>query len=72
MGSCSGMLPFRSVEYMVPANYAGKALWLHQAYCLEFLGVSTFMPGLFLASLVFFVVNVWILGIVVSDVGVVC
>ena len=27
------------------------------------------MPGLFLASLFFFTVNVWILGIMVRDVG---
>lgn len=46
-----------------------QALWLHQAYNLEFLGVSTFLPGLFLASLFFFGVNIWILGIVLSDLG---
>ncbi|KAJ6018280.1 hypothetical protein N7451_001659 [Penicillium sp. IBT 35674x] len=46
-----------------------QALWLQQAYNLEFLGHSTFVPGLFLASLVFFAVNVWILSIIVSDGG---
>ncbi|PWY77019.1 hypothetical protein BO70DRAFT_388400 [Aspergillus heteromorphus CBS 117.55] len=45
----------------------GQALWLHQAYNLEFLGLSTFVPGLFLSSLGFFAVNVWILGVVVGD-----
>lgn len=46
----------------------GQAAWLQQGYQLEFLGRSTFVPGLFAAGLAFFVVNCWILGIVVSDV----
>ena len=47
----------------------GQAMWLQQGYRLEFLGESTFAPGLFLAGIVFFCVNCWILGIIVSDVG---
>lgn len=46
---------------------AGQAAWLQQAYRLEFLGQSTFFPGLLLASLAFFLVNCWILGIIVTD-----
>ncbi|KAI9376448.1 PIG-M-domain-containing protein [Aspergillus egyptiacus] len=48
----------------------GQALWLQQGFYLEFLGISSFVPGLFLSSLGFFAVNVWILGIIVGDVGV--
>lgn len=46
-----------------------QALWLHQAFQLEFLGVSTFVPGLWLASLIFYLVNCWILGVIITDVG---
>ncbi|KAL8809920.1 MAG: hypothetical protein Q9200_002998 [Gallowayella weberi] len=46
-----------------------QALWLHQAYRLEFLGLSTFIPGLFISGLLFFAVNTWILGIMVEDIG---
>jgi hypothetical protein len=46
-----------------------QALWLHQAFQLEFLGVSTFVPGLWLASLLFYLVNCWILGVIITDVG---
>lgn len=46
-----------------------QALWLWQAYELEFLGRSTFVPGLWGSSLLFYAVNMWILGIIVSDVG---
>lgn len=45
----------------------GQAAWLQQGYELEFLGHSTFVPGLWLSSAGFFLVNCWILGIIVSD-----
>jgi phosphatidylinositol glycan class M len=47
---------------------SSKAAWLYEGYQLEFLGRSTFVPGLWIASLFFFLVNAWILGIVISDV----
>ncbi|KKY17981.1 putative gpi mannosyltransferase [Phaeomoniella chlamydospora] len=47
---------------------ASQALWLQQGYKLEFLGDSAFVPGLWLASLSFFGINVWILGVIVQDV----
>ncbi|KAI1444099.1 glycosyltransferase family 50 protein [Annulohypoxylon stygium] len=48
---------------------ATQGLWLQQAYNLEFLGLSTFVPGLWIASLAFFLVNSWILGIIIDDLG---
>lgn len=50
-------------------RFLSQALWLHQAFQLEFLGVSTFVPGLWLASLIFYLVNCWILGVIITDVG---
>ncbi|KAK0714231.1 PIG-M-domain-containing protein [Apiosordaria backusii] len=46
-----------------------QGLWLQQGFELEFLGKSTFLPGLWLASLGFFGVNCWILGVIIGDVG---
>ncbi|KAK9454882.1 PIG-M-domain-containing protein [Dipodascopsis uninucleata] len=45
-----------------------QALWLQQGFELEYLGNSTFFPGIFAATLIFFVVNIWILGIAVEDI----
>jgi phosphatidylinositol glycan class M len=46
----------------------GQALWLHQGFGLEFLGQSTFVPGLWAASAAFFAINCWILGLIVADI----
>ncbi|KAI9172264.1 GPI mannosyltransferase 1 [Paramyrothecium foliicola] len=45
----------------------GQAAWLQQGYQLEFLAVSTFFPNMWLASLGFFLINCWILGIIIQD-----
>lgn len=46
---------------------AGQAAWLQQGFQLEFNGQSTFVPGLWLSSIAFFVVNVGILGVIIYD-----
>ncbi|KAK0104215.1 GPI mannosyltransferase 1 [Cadophora gregata f. sp. sojae] len=46
-----------------------QALWLQQGFQLEFTGQSTFVPGLWLASILFFLTNAWLLGIIVGDIG---
>lgn len=46
-----------------------QAAWLQQGFQLEFLGDSTFVPGLWATALAFFLVNCWILGVVVGDVA---
>ncbi|KAK7999575.1 GPI mannosyltransferase [Apiospora arundinis] len=48
---------------------AAQGAWLQQGFNLEFLGRSTFAPGLWWASLAFFLVNCWILGLIISDLG---
>jgi hypothetical protein len=48
---------------------ATQALWLQQGFQLEFNGISTFVPGLWISSILFFLTNTWILGIIVNDIG---
>ncbi|CBX94852.1 GPI mannosyltransferase 1 [Plenodomus lingam] len=45
----------------------GQVAWLQQGFQLEFNGRSTFVPGLFLSGLFFFLVNVGILGVIIAD-----
>lgn len=47
---------------------AGQASWLQQGYNLEFLGKSTFVPGMWTASAAFFAINCWVLGLIVADI----
>lgn len=46
---------------------AGQAAWLQQGFQLEFNGQSTFVPCLWLSSIVFFLFNVGILGVIIYD-----
>lgn len=48
---------------------AGQAAWLAMGFKLEFLGESTFFPGMWAASLAFFAANCWLLGEFVGDVA---
>lgn len=45
----------------------GQVAWLQQGFQLEFNGHSTFVPGLWLSSISFFLVNVGILAIIIYD-----
>jgi phosphatidylinositol glycan class M len=44
-----------------------QGAWLQQGFQLEFNGHSTFVPGLWISSILFFVVNVCILGVIIND-----
>ncbi|KAF2643366.1 GPI mannosyltransferas-like protein 1 [Massarina eburnea CBS 473.64] len=46
----------------------GQAAWLHQGFQLEFNGQSTFVPGLWGSSVLFFGINVGILSIIIRDI----
>ena len=46
---------------------AGQVAWLQQGFQLEFNGQSTFVPGLWASSILFFLVNAGILGIIIRD-----
>ncbi|KAL8659482.1 MAG: hypothetical protein Q9202_007096 [Teloschistes flavicans] len=46
-----------------------QALWLYHAYRLEFLGLSTFVPALWISGLFFFAVNIYILTTIIQDIS---
>lgn len=46
---------------------ASQGAWLQQGFQLEFMGASTFFPGLWASTVGFFLVNCWILGIIITD-----
>ncbi|KAK9481290.1 PIG-M-domain-containing protein [Lipomyces japonicus] len=45
-----------------------QVLWLQQGFELEYLGKSTFFPGILAATLIFFLVNIWIVGVAIDDI----
>jgi phosphatidylinositol glycan class M len=45
----------------------GQVAWLQQGFQLEFNGYSTFVPGLWASSILFFLVNAGILGVIIRD-----
>ena len=68
----SSMISKPRKGFAVLGAWIGAQAWyLYQAYHTEFLGQSRFagISGLWSASLAFFLVNMWILGIVVEDVA---
>jgi phosphatidylinositol glycan class M len=46
---------------------AGQVAWLQQGFQLEFNGHSTFVLGLWASSILFFLVNAAILGVIIRD-----
>lgn len=64
----SVLLQSRIVGFAALAAWiAGQAAWLQQGFQLEFNGYSAFVPGLWLSSIAFFIVNAGILGVIVHD-----
>lgn len=49
----------------VIAWVGSQMLWVREGYLLEFLGVPTFYPGLFVSTILFFVVNCVCLGLLI-------
>lgn len=48
--------------FMLALWVSGQACWLFYAYKLEFLGESTFAGGLFISSILFFLINCYLLS----------
>ncbi|CAN6668208.1 GPI mannosyltransferase 1 [Trichomonascus vanleenenianus] len=55
------------VAFFVLLWVVAQALWINEAYKLEFLGESTFYPGLYVVTLLFFAVNCIGLGLFIQE-----
>lgn len=66
----SSLLRKPSLGMAVAGLWVGaQAVYLWEAWRLEFLGESTFVLGLWAGAVGFGAVNLWVLGVVVGDVG---
>lgn len=63
---------FKEAILALTAWIFAQVLWLYNAYKLEFYGFNTLLNGLFLADIVFFGVNIWILGQMLADLDAIC
>ncbi|KAG5438821.1 hypothetical protein PCANB_002541 [Pneumocystis canis] len=60
-------LKFHSGLLMIILWGLAQALWLFFAFRLEFLGMNVFFPYLWISSILFFVINIWILGHIIDS-----